>query len=136
MAVPADEVRPRTQSAPPQVGAEASLAALAATGFRAITDLVGHAVELVALESRAAGSAFATAVGLALGIALLAVTVWGLLIAAAVTALAEQVGITWALLIVAGATLLIGGLLAMFLPKLFQRLSFPGTRRLFRRSGS
>ena len=134
MAVPADELRTSSTSAPPRVGAEASIAALATTGFRAITDLIGHAVELVALESRAAGSAFTTAVGLALGIALLAVTVWGLLIAAAVAALSSQIGVTWALLVVAGVTLVVGGLLALFLPRLFRRLSFPGTRRLFRRS--
>lgn len=131
MAVPAEEARQRPA---PDVGAEASLTALAATGFRAIADLVGHAVELVALESRAAGSALATAVGIAFGIALLAVTVWGLLIAAAVTALSAQVGVTLALLIVAGVALLVGGVLALFLPKQFRRLSFPSTRRMLRRS--
>lgn len=131
MAVPAEEV---TRRAAPDVGADASVTALAAGGFRAIADLVGRAVELVALESRAAGSALATAVGIALGIALLAVTVWGLLVAAAVTALSAQLGITLALVIVAVVTLLIGGVLALFLPRQFRRLSFPSTRRMFRRS--
>lgn len=135
MAVPAEELRQRAApAAAPDIGAEASITALATTGFRAIADLLGHAVELVALESRAAGSALATAAGIALGIALLAVTVWGLLIAAAVTALSAQVGVTLALVIVAGMTLVIGGVLALFLPKLFRRLSFPSTRRMFRRS--
>lgn len=135
MAVPAEELTKRTASAAaPSIGADASFAALAVTGFRALSDLVGHFVEMVALESRAAGSALTTAIGLALGIAVLALTVWGLVIAAAVTALASEIGVTLALLLVAGVTLVIGGVLAMFLPRLFRRLSFPSTRRIFRRS--
>lgn len=134
MAVPAEELTRRTRPEAPQVGADASLSVLALTGFRAISDLVGHFVELVALESRAAGTALATAVGLGIGIVLLALTVWGLLIAAAVTALTPYTGVTVALLIVAGVNLAIAGLLAVFLPKTLRRLSFPSTRRMFRRS--
>lgn len=137
MAASADELSKRaTSAAAPEVGAAASVSALAMTGLRAVTDLVGHAVELVALESRAAGSALAAAVGLVLGIVVLALTVWGLLIAAAVTALMPHTGVTVALLIVAVATLLGGGALGIFLPRVLRRLSFPGTRRMFRRSGS
>lgn len=134
MAVPADELTRRARTEPaPQVGADASLSALALTGFRAATELIGHFVELVALESRAAGTALATAVGLGIGIVVLALTVWGLLVAAAVTGLAPYTGVAVALLIVAGVNLVIGGLLALFLPKTLWRLSFPSTRRMFRR---
>lgn len=136
MAVPADELKHAPPSSAPRVGADASITALAMTGLRAATDLVGNFVEIAALESRAAGSALATTVGLALGIAVLGLTVWGLLIAAAVTALMEHTGITLALLIVAGVTLVIGGVLGMFVPRLLRRLSFPSTRRLLRRSDS
>lgn len=137
MAVPADELSKQAPpSSAPRIGADASITALAMTGLRAVADLVGHFVEIAALESRAAGAALATTVGLALGIAVLGLTVWGLLIAAAVTALMEHTGITLALLVVAGVTLMIGGVLGMFLPRVLRRLSFPSTRRILRRDKS
>lgn len=133
MAVPAEELKRPAAADPPRVGADASVTALAVTGLRALTDLVGHFVELVALESRAAGGALAGAVGLALGIVVLGLTVWGLLIAAAVSALALHTGTPIALLMVAGVTLAAGGVLAMWLPRLLRRLTFPATRRMFKR---
>lgn len=135
MAVPADELGRRADPAP-RVGADASLAALAATGLRSLTDIVSHFFEVVALESRAAGTALATSIGLIIAIAVLGLTVWGLIIAAAVSALVDTTGMTIALLIVAGGNIVVAGLLGIFLPRMLRRLSFPSTRRMFRRSDS
>lgn len=136
MAVPADELGQRADTTAPRVGADASLAALAATGLRSLTDIVGNFFEMVALESRAAGTALATSIGLIIAIAVLGLTVWGLVIAAIVSALVDQTGMTMALLIVAGGNVVMVGILGMFLPRTLRRLSFPSTRRLFRRGGS
>lgn len=135
MAVPADELGRRADAAP-RVGADASLAALAATGLRSLTDIVSHFFEVVALESRAAGTALATSIGLIIAIAVLGLTVWGLIIAAMVSALVDETGMTIALLIVAGGNIVVAGLLGIFLPRMLRRLSFPSTRKMFRRSGS
>lgn len=135
MAVPADELGRRADAAP-RLGADASLATLAATGLRSLTDIVSHFFEVVALESRAAGTALATSIGLIIAIAVLGLTVWGLIIAAAVSALVDATGMTIALLIVAGGNIVVAGLLGIFLPRMLRRLSFPSTRRMLRRSGS
>ena len=139
MAIPADELRapPGAEAVPParpRVGAKASVTALLSTGFRSLTDLAANVAELAALEARAAGMALVTAAAFVLGAALLVLTVWGLLIAAAVSAIAAAgLDWPWALLIVALINAVVAGALLLFVPRLLRRVSFPGTRRALQR---
>lgn len=139
MAIPADELRAPSGAeavppARPRVGAKASVTALLSTGFRSLTDLAGHVAELAALEARAAGMALVTAAAFVLGAALLVLTVWGLLIAAAVSAIAAAgLDWPWALLIVALINAVLAGALLLFVPRLLRRVSFSGTRRALQR---
>lgn len=139
MAIPAEELRvpPGADAVPPaqpRLGAKASLSGLLSIGFRSLTDLASHVAELAALEARAAGMALVTAAALVLGATLLVLTVWGLLIAAAVSAIAGAgLDWPWALLIVAGINAAVAGVLLVFVPRAWRRVSFPSTRRALQR---
>lgn len=118
-------------SAPPHVGAETSISALVSTIIRSARDVVSHTLEVAALESRLAGIALATIAGIALAIVVLALSTWGLLLAAGVRGLmALGLGPGAALLIAAAVNLVVAVLLALLVPRLARRLTFSATRRV------
>lgn len=132
MAAPAAKVGAATaeQPAAPKTGPEVSLLGLASTGVRSLRDYTGAVLEMAALESRLAGLTLAFIAGLALAVGVLALTTWGLLIAAGVRglmALGLSAGV--ALLVAAAVNAVVAvGLLAI-IPRLSRRLTFRATRR-------
>lgn len=121
----------------PHVGTHASLTGLAATVVRSARDVVGHAFEVAALESRLAGIALAAMAGIALAVVVLVLSSWGLLLAAGVRALMQAgLGATAALLLAAAANLLTAGVLVLIFVRLTRRLKFPATRRVIEKVGS
>lgn len=116
--------------APPRVGAQASLTALAATIGRSARDVVAHVAEIAALESRLAGVTLAIMAGAALAAVILVLSAWGLLLAAAVYGLmAAGMAPPAALLVATAITLVVAGLLLWLIARLVPRLKFAATRR-------
>ncbi|MBI3897081.1 MAG: hypothetical protein HY308_02160 [Gammaproteobacteria bacterium] len=123
-------------TAAPTIGANTSLRGLAATALRSARDIVARLVEIAALESRVAGLALVKMVIAAVVATLLAVTTWGLLIAAAVLGLVEfGLALGSALLLAAVVNAVVAGLLIAFLPRLARRLTFPVTRKMLEKIG-
>lgn len=131
---------PRVTTAPagaPHIGAQASLSALVSTIIRSARDVVLHTFEVAALESRLAGITLAIIGGIALGILVLALSTWGLLLAAGVRGLMDLgLGPGAALLIAAAVNLIVAVVLALMIPRLARRLSFSSTRRVLEKIGS
>ena len=129
-------VAPAAASAP-HIGSHASVSSLIATIVRSARDVVVHALEVAALESRLAGLALASIVGTVFGILVLALSAWGLLLAAGVSWLTTTgISVPASLLIAAGANVLVAALLALLVPRLARRLMFSATRRVIGRMGS
>ncbi len=107
------------------------MSALVSTVIRSARDVVVHTLEVAALESRLAGMTLVTIAGIALGIVVLALSTWGLLLAAGVRGLME-LGLSpgAALLIAAAVNLIVAVLLALTIPRLARRLMFTATRRV------
>lgn len=125
-----------TPTGAPSIGAETSLSALVSTVIRSARDIVGHTLEVAALESRLAGITLATIAGIALGIVVLALSTWGLLLAAGVRGLmALGLGTGSALLVAAAINLVVAVLLALLIPRLGRRLMFSATRRVLGNMG-
>lgn len=125
-----------TAATAPRVGSQTSLTALVATILRSARDVVGHTLEIAALESRLAGTALASIVAIGFIVLVLSLSTWGLLLAAgvfALIALGLSPGI--ALLLAAAATVLLAVLLAFVALRLVRRLSFAATRRVLERIG-
>lgn len=122
---------PSARRSEPRVGAATSVSGLAATVFRSARDVAGHTFEIAALESRLAGIALVTMIGLGLGVVVLVLSAWGLLLAAAVRGL-MQAGFepAIAILLVAAANLLVAGALIVITLRLARRLKFSATRRV------
>ena len=101
--------------------------------FRSLQDGLRDGADLLALEARQAGISAALMLGLAVGIALLAVTTWLLLIAALVAALTHTfLGFAGALAL--AAFLNVGAAIPLFLliRASSAKLMFPATRRQLR----
>ncbi len=98
----------------------------------AIGTVVRDGLTLAALEARRAGVGLAVMVALGVAAGLLLVTVWLLLVAAAVLGLGRAgVPAPLALLAVAALNLAMAGLLAFVVVRLSRRLLFNATRRQF-----
>lgn len=118
------------QPAAPKAGPEASLLGLASSGLRSLRDYMGAVLEMAALESRLAGLTLAFLAGLALAIAILGLTAWGLLIAAGVRGLmALGLSTAAALLVAAGVNVIVAAAMVPVIPRLSRRLTFRATRR-------
>lgn len=125
---------PGAVAAAPRIGADAGLTGLALAAFAALREFAASSLEIVALESRLAGSALATIAGLAVAAVLLALTAWGLGIAAVVAALIQSDISLWAALaIVAGINIALAAVLVAFMPRLARRLGFQSTRGIFKK---
>lgn len=121
----------------PHIGGRTSLTALASTIFRSARDVVVHTFEVAALESRVAGTAIATIAGLAFAILILALSTWGLLLAAGVRGLmALGLGVGTSLLIVAAVNVALAVVMGLLIPRLARKTQFPATRRLLNKMGS
>lgn len=107
-----------------------SLQALAGAGLRAARNLVAASFELFALELRAAGLALAGMLTLAIGAALLGVTIWLLIQMALVQVLVLYAGVgsVTALLAVAGINLVLAAGLVMMMTRAGRHLEFRATR--------
>lgn len=121
------------QPAPPRTGPEVSLLGLASTGVRSLRDYTGAVLEMAVLESRLAGLTLAVIGGLALAIAILGLTTWGLLIAAGVRGLmALGLGPAAALLVASAVNAIVAVVLVPVIARLSRRLTFRATRRALR----
>lgn len=139
MAAPASRVdtatstRPSSETAAPPP----SLTGLAAHALRSARNVVGHVLEVAALESRLATTTLAVMVAVAVAVAVLALTVWGLLVAAGVSALVE---VGWdvapSLLVAALVNLVAAVLLVVLIVRLGRRMLFTATRRVLAKLGS
>jgi hypothetical protein len=135
MATPAARVEEAAKAAP-AVGGSVNLRGLAATALRSARDLTARVVEIAALESRVAGTALTRMAACALAAVFLALTTWGLLIAAGVYGLMTLgLGPGVALSIAAIANLVVAGVLIALIPRLARRLTFPATRRVLEKLG-
>lgn len=124
-------------SVEPRAAGATSLSGLAATIARSARDVAVHTFEIAALESRLAAVAAVSMVAVGLGILVLALSAWGLLIAAGVGALIETgMSVAAALLLAAAVSLVAAGLLALLFPWLARRMNFSATRRALQRMGS
>lgn len=123
-------VPPRGDPGTPRVGGQASLTALAATILRSARDLVAQTFEIAALESRLAGIALVAMAGIAIGVMILVLSVWGLLLAAAVYGLMQTgLGPGAALLLAGAVNLAAAGVLILIFLRLMRYLKFSATRR-------
>ena len=121
----------------PRVGSAASLTGLASTMFRSARDVAGHTLEIAVLESRLAGTALVTIAALGLGAVVLALSTWGLLLAAAVRGLmVAGFGPAAAILIVAAVNLVVAVALILIILRLTRRLKFAATRRVLEKMRS
>jgi hypothetical protein len=136
MATPASRIEEAARRGAPTVGASVNLRGLAATALRSARDILARVVEIAALESRVAGMALTRMAAAALAAIILALTTWGLLIAAGVYGLlAAGLGPASSLLLAAFANAIVAGLLIAFIPRLARRLTFPATRRVLEKLG-
>lgn len=136
MAAPASHMEDAARRAAPTVGAQTSLRALAATAIRSTRDVVARLLEIAALESRVAGMALTKMAAAAVAAVILALTTWGLLVAAGIYGLLTiGIGPGVALLIAAAVNLVVAGLLIAVIPRLGRRLTFPATRRVLEKIG-
>ncbi len=114
-----------------RVGAPTSLTGLAATVFRSARDVIGHTVEIAALESRLAGMALAAMAAIAVAVMVLVLSAWGLLLAAAAGGLmAADWSAGAALSLIAALNLVVAGVLALIFLRLTSHLKFSATRRV------
>lgn len=137
MAAPASSVGPAAEPAAPRTGSEASLLGLASTGARSLRDYAAAVMEMVALESRLAGLTLAFIAGLAFAAVVLALSSWGLLVAAGVRGLMALGLSTGAALLVAAAVnaIVAAGLIPVIM-RLARRLTFRATRRALKGESS
>lgn len=136
MATSANRIEEAARRGAPAVGASVSLRGLAATVLRSARDVTARLLEIAALESRLAGTALTQMAAAAMAAIILALTTWGLLIAAGVYGLmAAGLGPASSLLLAALANAIVAGVLIAFIPRLARRLTFPATRRVLEKLG-
>lgn len=98
-----------------------------------LKDSIRDSADLLALEARQAGISAALMLGLAVAIALLAVTTWLLLVAALVAAIATTaLGFAGALAIAAFLNIVAAVPLVIVIRASSRKLTFPATRRQLR----
>ena len=127
---------PVTLVSPPKLRITPSLAAHAATIASDLRSVVGDHLELAVLEVQQAGVRLAKLLGGAVVAAILVVSGWLAVVASGIVWAAGQ-GVSWvtALLIAAGANIVLAAVLAYWIRTLTTEQLFTATLRQLRRDG-
>jgi uncharacterized membrane protein YqjE len=127
---------PVTLVSPPKLRSAPSLAAHAATIASDLRSVVGDHLELAVLEAQQAGVRLAKLLGGAVVAAILVVSGWLAVVASGIVWAAGQ-GMSWvtALLIAAGANVVLAAILAHWIRTLTTEHLFTATLRQLRRDG-